>query len=48
VVGDVSALAALGAAEVILDPNPDRPRPRDYGAEQRDLREIKEAYDAVA
>ena len=48
VVGDVGALAGLGAVEVILDPNPDRPRPRDYGAEQRDLREIKEAYDAVA
>jgi len=44
VVGDVAALAALGAAEVILDPNPDQPRPRDYAAEQREIREIKEAY----
>ena len=33
---------------MILDPNPDRPRPLDYGAEQRDLREIKEAYESVA
>jgi len=48
VVGDVAALAALGAAEVILDPNPDQPRPRDYAAEQREIREIKEAYAARA
>ncbi|MFI7543957.1 TIGR03619 family F420-dependent LLM class oxidoreductase [Actinoplanes sp. NPDC049599] len=43
IVGDVAALAALGAAEVILDPNPDRPRPRDYAAEQRALGEIRAA-----
>jgi probable F420-dependent oxidoreductase len=47
VVGDLRALAGLGAAEVILDPNPDEPRPRDYAAEQRHLTEIKQAY-AVA
>ena len=44
VVGDVAALADLGAVEVVLDPNPDTPRPRDFAAEQRQLLEIKEAY----
>jgi probable F420-dependent oxidoreductase len=44
VVGDIVALAELGAAEVILDPNPDAPRPRDFGAERGHLREIKDAY----
>jgi probable F420-dependent oxidoreductase len=44
VVGDVHALAGLGASEVILDPNPDEPRPRDYAAEQRQLAEIRQAY----
>jgi len=48
VVDDVLALARLGAAEVILDPNPDRPRPRDYAAEQRQLAEIRAAYGAAA
>ena len=48
VVGDVRALAALGAAEVILDPNPDQPRPRDYAAEQRDLSAIRGACGALA
>ena len=43
VVGDVRALEALGAAEVILDPNPDQPRPRDYATEQRHLAAIKQA-----
>jgi alkanesulfonate monooxygenase SsuD/methylene tetrahydromethanopterin reductase-like flavin-dependent oxidoreductase (luciferase family) len=43
VVGDVRSLADLGAVEVILDPNPDQPRPRDYAAEQRDLRDIQQA-----
>jgi hypothetical protein len=28
---------------VILDPNPDQPRPRDYPAEQRALAEIRAA-----
>jgi probable F420-dependent oxidoreductase len=46
IVGDISALAEAGAAEVILDPNPDRPRPRDFGDEQRQLLEIKRAYRA--
>jgi probable F420-dependent oxidoreductase len=48
VVGDVRALAGLGAAEVILDPNPDQPHPRDYAAEQRQLAEIRAAYAAGA
>jgi probable F420-dependent oxidoreductase len=43
VAGDVRALAGLGAAEVILDPNPDSPRPRDYATEQSHLAEIKAA-----
>jgi alkanesulfonate monooxygenase SsuD/methylene tetrahydromethanopterin reductase-like flavin-dependent oxidoreductase (luciferase family) len=43
---DVRAFAGLGAAEVILDPNPDQPRPRDYAAEQRQLTEIREAVAA--
>ena len=43
VVGHVRALEALGAAEVILDPNPDQPRPRDYATEQRHLAAIKQA-----
>ncbi len=47
VVGDVRALAGLGAAEVVLDPNPDHPRPRDYAAEQRHLTEIRQAYAAA-
>jgi alkanesulfonate monooxygenase SsuD/methylene tetrahydromethanopterin reductase-like flavin-dependent oxidoreductase (luciferase family) len=46
VVDDVAALVALGATEVVLDPNPDTPRPRDFAAEQRQLVEIKEAYAA--
>jgi probable F420-dependent oxidoreductase len=45
VVGDVAALAAAGATEVILDPNPDRPRPRSFSAEQRQLLEIKDAFE---
>lgn len=42
VVGDVRALAELGADEVVLDTNPDRPRARDFAAEQRDLRLIRD------
>jgi alkanesulfonate monooxygenase SsuD/methylene tetrahydromethanopterin reductase-like flavin-dependent oxidoreductase (luciferase family) len=45
VAGDVAALAAIGATEVILDPNPDRPRPRHHAAERRQLLEIKDAYE---
>jgi hypothetical protein len=43
VAGDVAALAALGAVEVILDPNPDSPRPRDFAEEQRHPGAIRNA-----
>lgn len=46
VVGDVVALAEAGAGEVILDPNPDSPRPRDFTAERRHLLEIRDALHA--
>ena len=45
VVDDVVALAGTGATEVILDTNPDTPRPRDFTTEQRHLLEIKDAYE---
>lgn len=45
VVNDVVALASSGAVEVVLDPNPDTPRPRDFSTEQRHLLEIKDAYE---
>lgn len=44
VVADLRELAALGATELILDPNPDTPRNRDFSAEQRQLRDILDAY----
>jgi probable F420-dependent oxidoreductase len=44
IVRDVCALAELGAAEVVLDPNPDRPRPRDFVVEQQHLRDIRDTY----
>jgi probable F420-dependent oxidoreductase len=44
IVDDVVALADCGASEVILDPNPDTPRPRDFATEQRHLLEIRDAY----
>jgi probable F420-dependent oxidoreductase len=44
VVDDLLALAACGATEVILDPNPDEPRPRNYATEQRHLLEIRDAH----
>ncbi|MER7460605.1 TIGR03619 family F420-dependent LLM class oxidoreductase [Micromonospora sp. NPDC126480] len=44
VVDDVVALAGTGAAEVILDPNPDTPRPRNFAVEQDHLLQIKDAY----
>ncbi len=43
VAGDVTALAALDAVEVILDTNPDSPRPRDFAVERRQLLEIRDA-----
>jgi hypothetical protein len=44
IVEDVSAIFAAGAAEVVLDPNPDVSTPRNAIIEQRHLVEIKEAY----
>ena len=41
IAGDVWFLAALGAALVILDPNPDTFRPRDYAAERNDLLAVR-------
>ncbi|WP_199517356.1 TIGR03619 family F420-dependent LLM class oxidoreductase [Nucisporomicrobium flavum] len=46
VVEDVATLEQLGASEVILDANPDTPRPRDFDAERRHLVEIAQAYAA--
>ena len=43
IVDDVLALADLRATEVILDTNPDEPRDRNFGVEQRHLLEIKDA-----
>jgi probable F420-dependent oxidoreductase len=44
VVSDLVALTACGATEIILDPNTDEPRPRDYATEQRHLLEIRDAH----
>lgn len=46
IVDDVRFLADLGAAEVVLDPNPDMPRPRDFALERRQLAEIRSGYAA--
>lgn len=45
IVADVRTLADLGAAEIVLDTNPDQPRPRDFVQEQRQLAEIHDALD---
>lgn len=37
ITSDLRFLAGLGADLVILDPNPDTPRPRDYASERNDL-----------
>jgi probable F420-dependent oxidoreductase len=44
VVSDLLALEACGATEIVLDPNPDAPRPRDHATERRHLLEIRDAY----
>lgn len=44
VVSDLLALGACGAREVVLDPNPDTPRPRDHDTERRHLLEIRDAH----
>ncbi|WP_152361958.1 TIGR03619 family F420-dependent LLM class oxidoreductase [Microlunatus speluncae] len=43
VVGDVVELRRLGAADLILDTNPDQPRPRNFTEERRQLTMIKNA-----
>ena len=48
IVDDLVALAGLGAVEVVIDPNPDTLRARDFGTEQRQLLEVKEAYEQRA
>jgi probable F420-dependent oxidoreductase len=45
VVADLGALADLGAVEVILDANPDRPEPRDFDAERANLLDVKQAWE---
>ena len=40
---DIRFLAGLGADLIILDPNPDTPRPRDYAGERNDLLEVRAA-----
>ena len=43
ITGDIRFLAGLGADLVILDPNPDTPRPRDYARERNDLLAVRAA-----
>jgi probable F420-dependent oxidoreductase len=43
ITGDIRFLAGLGADLIILDPNPDTPRPRDYGGERNDLLAVRAA-----
>jgi hypothetical protein len=40
---DIRFLAGLGADLIILDPNPDTPRPRDYACERNDLLTVRAA-----
>ena len=40
---DIRFLAGLGADLIILDPNPDTPRPRDYACERNDLLAVRAA-----
>jgi probable F420-dependent oxidoreductase len=44
IVGDIAALEAIGAVEVILDTNPDTPQPRDFEVERRQLLEVRDGY----
>lgn len=48
IASDIGALVALGADEVVPDPNPDSPRPRDFARERQDLAAIKSAHQARA
>jgi alkanesulfonate monooxygenase SsuD/methylene tetrahydromethanopterin reductase-like flavin-dependent oxidoreductase (luciferase family) len=48
ITGDLRFLAGLGADLVILDPNPDTPRPRDYACERNDLLTLRAALTSHA
>ena len=43
ITGDIRFLAGLGADLIILDPNPDTPRPRDYASERGHLLAVRSA-----
>ena len=43
ITADIRFLAGLGADLIILDPNPDTPRPRDYAGERNDLLAVRAA-----
>ena len=45
---DIRFLAGLGADLIILDPNPDTPRPRDYAREKNDLLTVRAALATTA
>ena len=45
---DIQFLAGLGADLIILDPNPDTPRPRDYAREKNDLLAVRAALTTPA
>jgi probable F420-dependent oxidoreductase len=44
IVDDLVALADIGAVEIILDPNPDRPRPRDFATERACLLDVRDGF----
>ena len=48
ITSDIRFLAGLGADLIILDPNPDSPRPRDYAREKNDLLTVRAALTATA
>jgi probable F420-dependent oxidoreductase len=48
ITGDIRFLAGLGADLIIVDPNPDTPRPRDYACERDDLLALRAALTSHA
>ena len=48
ITGDIRFLAGLGADLIILDPNPDTPRARDYACERNDLLAVRAALTTPA
>ena len=48
ITGDIRFLAGLRAGLIILDPNPDTPRPRDYACEQDGLLAVRAALTSHA